>query len=285
MNKIALLLLAHKTLEQVKRIITIFDKNKFDFYIHVDSKCNELIEILKDDNVYFVKRSSITWGSNQMNYVMIDLLNEAYFNNTYSHYIFMSGQCYPIKNSLSLYEYLSNNLEYSFIDFFDYENNYKYQKRTECYYYDWMNKNNFFIKVIKNMYMILTGGKNYTFSIFKRKKAKNINFVFGSQWITLSKYHAKYVLDNINKDNYLKYFDHALCSDECAIHTLVLMSPNKDKIRPGLTYVDFNGQSRSPKTLTVNDYDSFINSKKFFARKFDIKVDIEVLDKIDMELK
>lgn len=45
-------------------------------------------------------------------------------------------------------------------------------------------------------------------------------------------------------------------------------------------YVDFSSQQPSPKTLRMEDYDKIIGSNCVFARKFNMDVDREIVDKI-----
>lgn len=47
-----------------------------------------------------------------------------------------------------------------------------------------------------------------------------------------------------------------------------------------LRYIDWSEGGLHPKTLNINDYNRLMNSEFIFARKFDTKIDKEVIEKI-----
>ena len=50
-------------------------------------------------------------------------------------------------------------------------------------------------------------------------------------------------------------------------------------------YLDWTDENRHPKTLTINDYDTHMNSDFLIARKFDEKIDGEIINKLESKLK
>ena len=67
-------------------------------------------------------------------------------------------------------------------------------------------------------------------------------------------------------------------------HTILLNSPFKHEIvNDNKRYIDFDDSH--PTILTAKDYEKLKRSGKLFARKFEPKVDKEILDKLDDDAK
>ena len=80
------------------------------------------------------------------------------------------------------------------------------------------------------------------------------------------------------KKEYIFYhFKNTHAPDECAIPTLIYNFTDLKNVRPSKRNIIFTGK---PSIITMNDYDRLMNSDDFFARKFDEKIDKEVIDKI-----
>ena len=79
---------------------------------------------------------------------------------------------------------------------------------------------------------------------------------------------------------YIKLFKHSLCPDECFFQTLVMNSPFASSVKPYLHYIKWEKGKSSPRTLTESDYQEIVDSSKLMARKFDIDVDKEIINKL-----
>ena len=55
----------------------------------------------------------------------------------------------------------------------------------------------------------------------------------------------------------------------------------RPKIDSVVITIDFSSHKAHPAILTMKDYDRLMSSSDLFARKFDMTVDGEVLDRID----
>jgi hypothetical protein len=102
----------------------------------------------------------------------------------------------------------------------------------------------------------------------------------GSTWFCLHKDHVEYILDFVkNNPDYLKFFSTVLIPEEHFFQIILLNSPHKSEIvNDSLRYLVWPG----PKILRTEDIDDILNSGKFFARKFDIEIDSNVLDMLDL---
>lgn len=85
----------------------------------------------------------------------------------------------------------------------------------------------------------------------------------------------------------MKTFKYTLNADEIFIQTLLINSPFKCKIYQPQEYNSGKMNQRQidwkrgkPYTYTIDDYDFLVKSPLLFARKFDCKKDVEIIDKI-----
>ena len=159
----------------------------------------------------------------------------------------------------------------------------RYKKLYEISYPEWITKDKLSYKIIKRLYMIITGGFNHTFSIFKRKLPIDGKLYFGSQWWCLTFECCKYMIDYVdNNPEYLNYFKKTIIPDECFFQTLFMNSPFSSNYDSNLTYVNWGRNRRSPEVFTMDDLGLLcdLSGKFFFARKFDYNVQKEVFEEI-----
>ena len=126
MKKIAILLLVHKSPEQLEHLLRRMDDNRFDIYIHVDAKSdiNQFKEVknqVKASEVFFVKERIKTYFNDfSLVQATVNTIKEA-ISKEYKYYILLTGQDYPIKSNDYIYEKLSNDYPISYIDMYGVE--------------------------------------------------------------------------------------------------------------------------------------------------------------------
>lgn len=282
---IAFLILCHKNPDQIN--VLIRKLSPYNIFIHIDKKNYDEIsdKLIKDTNVKILPKEncySIDWGSNEMVRATLELIKCA-LNSTHNflHFCLLSGQDLPLIDLGNLDKVLDKDTNY--IDIIDQSNpEYnRYLKLYEIPYPSWMSANKIFNKIIKRIYMLITGGFKNTFKIFKRKKPMKGEFYFGSQWWILNRGFVLYLIDFIEDNNYfLSYFDKCIIPDECFFQTIIKNSKYNKNISNSLTYVNWNGGRRSPDTFKITDISKLKNLKKnyLFARKFDESVDAKIIE-------
>lgn len=287
---IAYIVLCHKNVKQINEMIDLLNDEKNAFFIHIDKKSSIEDKLKKADNIFILspeKRIDILWGDISMIQATYNLLESVFQSKRKFDYVWLiSGQDFPIKNKDAINQYLESNQGKNFIEIIGPQQvGYnRLKKRNELYYPQWMKKMNLFSKIIKFMYMILTGGLNRTI-ILKRKNNLNTEFYFGSQWWTLTYECAKEIFEMMADKKYINYYSSCLVPDESIIQTLFMKSSYRNAYQDKLTYVNWNGQINHPKTFTIDDYNELCNSKYFMARKFDEKVDNDIIEKLYKKLK
>jgi len=193
--------------------------------------------------------------------------------NNYSHINLLSGQDYPLKSPAAIQKFLFENKDKSFIKYRSILDDWQQTKLRLAKYSlgDYHFPFRFKIQGVLNKVLpakkIPLGLKPYGFS----------------QWITITPACAAYTL------NYLKthrsarrFFRLTWAVDEIVFQTILMNSPLKDTIvNDHLRYIKFKNAASRPNTLTIADAKILVDSNKLFARKFDLKVDGEILDYLD----
>lgn len=287
--KIAYIMLCHKNARQVNMLIDSLSSNNSDIYIHIDLKSNIESKIVKKDNVFILPKEqsySVKWGGNDMILATLSLIRFVKNSGKEYDYIWLvSGQDYPLINVEQIEQRLIDNLNYNYIDVVPYNTKeYKrYRKLYEIWYPTWITKNKIYIKIIKRLYMIITGGYNHTFKIFKRKKSFNFEFQFGSQWWTLTSECAYDILKYCDEHpEYINYYNNVIIPDECFFQTLFMNSKYSKLRKNNLVFVNWKDNRRSPETLTMHDLSTLKNASKdkCLARKFDLDKDIDIINNL-----
>ena len=79
----------------------------------------------------------------------------------------------------------------------------------------------------------------------------------------------------------MRFFERVLIPDELFFQTLIMNSPLRETVvNDNLRFLDWSREP-APAVLGVHDLDRMIESGKLFARKFDVTVDADVLDRLD----
>jgi hypothetical protein len=108
----------------------------------------------------------------------------------------------------------------------------------------------------------------------------------GYTWHTLRRRAALYLRDFLaDHPEVVRHYQGVVAPEESLVQTVLLNSGRFDLVNDSLRYIDYRNAVRgTPRTLTVADLPELASGRYHFARKFDLRVDREVLDRIDREL-
>jgi hypothetical protein len=278
--KSVFLILVHANNNQLQRLInTICDEDSV-VYIHVDLKTDIQIfkEYRKFPNLIFIKkRVSINWGAYSMVQGMINGFVEIIQNSNKDQYVsVISGQDYPLMRNAAMNEFLQANHGKAFMEFYPiYEEWKEAIPRLEKFYFtDYKFPGKFNMQIALNKYFP------------KRKPPKSLIYVGRSQWFTLTVEHLKYIVDFLESHHSIRrFFSLTWGGDEFVFQTILYNSEYRSQmVNNNLRYIDWTQGGVSPKILTMADATDLGKSGKFFARKFDEKIDSHILDWIDANL-
>lgn len=266
------LILAHTNPKQLKRLLNVLQD---DIFVHIDKKAKIEDYYFKRENITYIQnRVNVNWGGYSMVQATLNLINESYKNKKYDYFTLLSGLDYPIKDEDSFNKYLKMNYPCNYIEYSKINNDEGMLKRRYLKYklFDKRTCITCFIqKLFDHMY-------------YSRRPYKNLAIYKGSQWWCLSREGIEYILNYINKNkSVINYFKHTDIPDEMFFQSILLSSRNLIIKNDNLRYIRL--YSYHPDILMCSDYSKIRSlSKKFFARKFDVNKDEEILNMLDNDV-
>lgn len=290
--KLAVLIQCHHKPEQLIDLIKQLSHPDICFFVHIDKKSDiSIFNLSEFANVYILPdsmRVDVRWGDFSQVEATLNLLDYSMKHGKYDHYCLLSGQDFPIVSTNDIINFLEENLSSNFIDVscdnIGLSNFFK--KRMDIIYPNCLLKRDIFHKILKRCWVIITGGFDHTFSVFKRKDIAGYNFYFGSSWWCINNDFAEYIFSYIeNNKEYVSMYKLSVCSDESFFQTLLMNSEFADTRKDYLHYIDWSLGGNNPKVLTVEDLDKIYDSKKFFIRKIDYDIDQDIVFRITDHLQ
>ena len=307
------LILAHRNPEQLCQMIKALDDGNSKFFIHLDAKTpiGPFAVQLQGEHIVFIpQRERCVWGGFSIVIATIYLMESAAQANSKGFFILMSGQDYPIKPIAELDAFLQKNSECDFMSFLPLEAwgnwNSKMVKdklkhyqilhserrgNSDCYPPFFRSSIGQKITILWHLLKRRISKKNFKI-IYKaqERKAPFIQQYAGSQWWAFCEKTFYTLLTYIQENRQIldDYFQYTSCPDEIYFQSILvnLQTTHKDiKIKPSLTYVNWERKGvELPVLFKEDDFEELTSQKeKFFARKFDTKVDVEILNKLDNE--
>jgi hypothetical protein len=277
--RVAHLLLVHANPNQLARLVERLTHPKSVFFIHVDKKVDiDGFERLFRDatNVFFIKnRVDIQWATYSMVEATVNGFREILSKGIKVDYInLLSGQDYPIKSIVEFHAFLDANPGKAFMECLDVEKEWTeaISRVKEYHFNHWKIPGRFKFQKLLN------------FILPKRKMPDGLIPVGRSQWFTITSKHVEFIIQRIDSSPHIvKFFTFSWAPDELIFQTLLFNSAyRKDIVGDNLRYIDWSDHKQNPKLLTSIDFNSFMQSDKFFARKF--KENDEVLNLIDQRI-
>lgn len=289
MNKHAYLIIAHDKPQQLTLLIKTLDSVYNDIFIHIDSKSKEYTEgcldkiskVCVNSKVYFSIKTNVIWGGYSQIESELLLLELGLEKGNYSRFHLLSGSDFPIKPINYIYTYFESMSDREFV-MFDYDQN----KES---FYDRFDQYHFFIERFGRKYPLLVSLDSLFVKFqkkigIKRNRKTNFEFKKGANWFSITNNLAKFVISQ--RDFIKESFKRSKCCDEIFLQTIIYNSEFREKL-----YFDKNAgryhNSRlidwtrgNPYVFKEQDFDVLVNSPYCFARKFDIKIDGKILEKL-----
>ena len=320
--RIAYLIMAHNHPDHLLRMVNALDRKGAAFYIHIDSKTDELpFQALLGSrgNVHFLcDRVSANWMGFSLIEVSLRLLGLA-VSHGFDYCLQLSGADYPIKSNDYLFSFFEKaDMEY--ITFWRLEDRPSWVHKVQYYYFidaipirDWSNNR-------ETVYWRrLFWGRFFKYQRYmpRRKFLKNMVPYGGSDWWSLSYDCAAYVLKFVKENpGYKRFYKYTHSPCELFFQTIILNShwaarvenhdnyqkwsaerarkntPSETEMLPeeafNYRYIDWSGEMTGererPAILDERDWEKIKNSNCHFARKFDPKRSARLLDMIDREI-
>lgn len=288
--KKAFIILAHQLPQQLNIFIEqILNDPESEIFIHVNKLCESIIPEINasSERVHISKNNiAIHWGSDEILKAMLVMYREIINIETeYDYVLLCSAQDLMISSGLD--SYLRRNYGKVIIeqckgngDFFD-----RYVRGRLLYKWPklYRRKYDFRYHPVKIMRAI-----RYRYTLtgwwpFSKKKIDyditGMKFYKDWQWSAMPIDIVKFIIDYMDKHpTYWSIYKDGYLPEECFITTLLHNNGLSDRILDTtFTYIK-PMQNSHPPILTMSDINELEKSGKFFARKFDVRVDKDVID-------
>ncbi|MCX2574877.1 beta-1,6-N-acetylglucosaminyltransferase [Pedobacter sandarakinus] len=279
--KVAHIIMAYKSPQQIERMIRAMDHPDFHFFIHLDKKISiapfRYLQTIK--NVSFIRNRSVcNWGGFSFVKAVINSLSEVLDGHqVFDYYNLMSGQDYPIKPVNQILAFLKKNEGKSYVSFDTPDKtdwwSHAVSRYEKFHFTDFRFKGRYLLQRIVNAVMP------------KRKFPLPIQ-LYGSSissWWTLHAPCARYLVQFAQSEKKLgRFMRFTWGADEFFYATILMNSPHRHNIvNDNLRLINWEEGASNPIIFTQKDLELISNSEKFFARKFDVNVDSIILDDIN----
>ncbi|MDO1450143.1 beta-1,6-N-acetylglucosaminyltransferase [Rhodocytophaga aerolata] len=313
--KLLYLILAHKEPSQIIRLVKTLTAQQDYVIIHYnkDSSLEEykqLSDALQSNLcVFFTDRIKTAWGHFSLIQAIINGLKKAQaLELSYDHAIILSGQDYPIKSNAEIKRFLAAHPKKLFYTHFeitdDLGTNKKYvhpindrvTTRPQNHRID-----SYYLLLKDRKYLLLPGEMNsksislrarftnklkgFMRYVIKRKFPEGYKPYFGATFGMITAEFANYLLEFYDGQKaFNQYMKYAFCADEMYLVTVAMNHPYfaSKMVNTNMIFsIWTDNEGFQPVMLTSRHLDQIMNSRKLFARKFDIWVDAHVLNMID----
>lgn len=290
MRKQAVLIIVHKNTYVLEKNLQLLDSPYIDIFIHVDKKCSDFKynfykSLVKYSTIIYVKpRLSVYWASFSQVKVELLLLEAASKYSQYSYFHLISGQDLLMKPVSDLISYFDKS-DKLFIEFRKLSNSNKWDKKV----YQRVSVKHILIDYVRDKHVVVQYLARFLNKVYAQLqetigidlvRKNHIILRYGSQWFSLPYDSVKYILDK--KDEIYHNYCRSWLVDEIFIQSTIatsslfvkrLADTNKRKIR-------WNKNSAHPYVWRISDFDKLITTSAFFARKFDERIDKNIINKI-----
>lgn len=269
-------ILAHNNFRQLQTLINCLDDKRNDIYLHIDKKVevnyNKLGGVCtRYSQLIIVKSTDVRWSDVSLSDAEVKLYNAVVESGVqYNRIHLISGADLPLVSQDEMHRFfLDNHKEY-----IDIRNERQFEKRLKYYhFFVRYRRNNPMVDFCRRILLL------FQLPFVNRRRSSQLRYAYGSEWCSLTYKAVKTIIAT-----YLKVrheFLYTTCSDEHYKQMILLSAGNFEFAKEGcLRYVDFSERKPSPRTLTVDDFNTIMSSHCLFARKFDERVDSEIINKI-----
>lgn len=289
----AYMIIAHRQFDLLAKLITALDDERNDIFVHIDAKVRdfdfEKFKVLpKRSRIYFTPRIGVTWGDFSQVKCELILLAEVdkmqKSGRVYDYVHLISGADLPIKSNDEIHRFFNENAGRQFVHFTA-DNVSESSEGRIKYYHLFRHRRNLFTKILAQIALrvqMLCG--------VNRLKNTNIKVQKGCNWFSITGEFAAYIAQESERLKKILRFSY--CGDEVFVQTALLNSPFADDVymkNCGNNHLAcarlIDWQRGNPYVFKMQDFDLIKNSPAMFARKFDMDVDSEIIDKVLQSIK
>lgn len=281
-QKHAYLIMAHNNFYCLEKLLLLLDDMRNDIFLHIDAKVKNFDYdyyrgLCKNANIiYPPKRIDVRWGTQSQVKTEMLLFQTAYNHGTYGYYHLLSGSDLPLKTQDELHQFFQLKTE-CFITIHEHLTTYDYQRISR---YHGLFGQNGRVRKRLNSYCGIIQEK---LGVDRTRKMRHLTIRRGWNWVSLPSCAVELL---IAKRSFIRKITRfSVCADEM-YKQIVLLNANREDIqicenRSSMRLVDWKrGAGNHPHIFTAEDFEMLCQSSMLFARKFDEKVDKQIIDMI-----
>lgn len=274
--KHALLLLWHKGLPQLKKLLELFSDEDFACFIHIDRKTavtpedwRELENSGKDVHVY--SRYKIRWGGISIVKAELFLLEQIVTSGTHFDYVhFLSGQDYPIKPISEIKKFFEEHRGKEYIEHMRLPSEKWEQGTFRRFRYFYLNDVWDFHTPRGKRWLARCLQWQCKLGVKRRVPDQFERLYGGSNWMSLTGECAEYLIRKRKEYRaFYRRLKYTFAPDEVFFHTIILNSPFAAKVVNDNQRCIVWSKNASPRTLTEKDWWTVATSDCLLARKLE----------------
>jgi hypothetical protein len=285
---IAYVILAHRNPDQLKRLLNRLTNEEARAFVHIDAKTDlapfavALAPLMRDGRVQLARRRLRShWADYGLVAATLATVEQALEEFAFSHVSLLSGDAYPLASAEALSDFFAGAADRSFMFYSAGDDGTRPPAREGNKSWYW---NGDLRRVTYRHYRLL--GRqlhlpNRYLPRFPRLiPPSDLTLYQGSQWWTLSREAARYVVETfIRRPELGRYFRRTQAPDEFAFQTVLCNSHLQGRIvNDDLHFIQWEGWH--PRTLTLDDLPALASSQKLFARKLSTSSLMDNLDRL-----
>jgi len=278
--RIAYLITAYKYPDLFRRMFrTIYDPENI-YLVHIDAKSNasfheEIRDFLGDfPKARLMKSHDWIYGGYSAIDIQLKAMEEL-FDEEWDFFINLTAQDFPLRSQAYIKGYLQENRQHNFMQIRDMELSWKQSRFRRKWY---------FVELQTGSLPLLRRQRIWPLPI-PRSYPKGYKRYGGLTWFILNREFCEYLCYTREHEKLKEFLKHTYIPEEEFFQTIIMHSPFKDTVVNdnkrlliwkgkrllGLRYSRLH-------ILTMEDVGVLENSDAFFARKFDVSVDNQVID-------
>lgn len=273
---IAYLILVHRYPNQFKRLFKAIYHPDNHYLIHVDKRSGlalkkQIQEFLSDfPNASMLKSANTLWGG----YSLIDaelrgIKQLLKMGLEWEFFINLSGQDFPLMSQARIKKFLKLNIGKDFIKVV---NQAKFR-------FDTLYRIENYVEELGNKILRTT---------LKRPFLRDVTPYIGNQWMILTRKFCEFVSYNPEADRFKKFYRNTFIPDEGFFQTVIMNTNYNGTIvnddKRTIDWVPSGTIKLRPRDFTSKDAGFLLASQGLFARKFDERVDGEILNVLESNL-
>lgn len=283
----AYLIMAHNNFEQLNTLLMMLDDERNDIFLHVDARAADFDgasarAAVNHARLVFIPRMKPTWGGYSLVACQMNLLKAAISAGDHGYYHLISGADLPIQSNDRIIAFFDAHQGREFIHFTNRQDagnlDDEVRRRISVYhpFQNLVGRWGIRLNGLVESGQEACGINRLTGSRFEGHLGK------GSNWFSITHDFAQYLVGH--RGEIESTFSSGFCADELVIQTMVLASPFKDRIYHEDADDDYASIMRhvdwkrgAPYVFRSADFDGLVHSGMMFARKFDARVDNEII--------